>query len=172
MNLYDISVPVMVKMLENLRRILEKGQAWSTEQGKAESEALQMRLAPDMYPLVRQVQITSDAAKSICARLSGEEPPKIEDTETTWNDLLGRVDKTVAYLKTLDRAKFTGAEERHIPFPYVPNTYLLGREALLESYLPNFFFHVTTAYGILRQAGVPLGKNDFIGTLPLKPIEK
>lgn len=172
MNLYHASVPVYTKMLENLTNILEKSAAWAKEAGKTDEDMLQARLAPDMFPLVRQVQIASDNAKSISARLAGEEPPKMEDTEATFAELIERTRKTVTYLKTLDPARFDGAEARHIPFPYVPDTYLLGQEALFESYLPNFFFHVTTAYDILRNQGVPLGKADFIGTLPLKPNEK
>ncbi|MFZ1654833.1 MAG: DUF1993 domain-containing protein [Candidatus Moraniibacteriota bacterium] len=169
MNLYDASVPVFIAMLENLAGILAKAQTWATENGKSDEDVLQARLAPDMFPLVKQVQIASDNAKSISARLAGEEPPKMEDIEATFAELIERTEKTVAYLKTLDREKFEGAEGRHIPFPYVPDTYLLGQEALLQSYLPNFFFHVTTAYDILRNQGVPLGKADYIGTLPLKP---
>ncbi len=169
MNLYDASVPVYVKMLENLANILEKGRVWAMEQEKTDEAMLQAKLAPDMFPLVRQVQIASDNAKAISARLAGEEPPKMEDAEVTMAELIERTKKTVAYLKTLDRVKFDGAEDRHIPFPYVPDTYLLGNDALYQSYLPNFFFHATTAYDILRNQGVPLGKADFIGDLPLKP---
>lgn len=155
-------------MLENLSGILEKTALWAKENKQTEAEILEAKLAPDMFPLVRQIQIASDNAKSISARLAGEEPPKMEDTESTLAELIERTRRTVAYLKTLDAAKFEGAEDRHVPFPYVPDTYMLGQEALLESYLPNFFFHVTTAYDILRNQGVPLGKADFIGTLPLK----
>lgn len=159
-------------MLGNLAGILEKATVWAKETRKTEEEILQSRLAPDMFPLVRQIQIASDNAKSISARLAGEEPPKMEDTESTLSELIDRTRKTVAYLKTLDPAKFEGSESRRILFPYVPDTYLLGEEALFESYLPNFFFHVTTAYDILRNQGMPLGKADYIGTLPLKPNEK
>lgn len=169
MNLYDVSVPIYVKILENLALLLEKSAHWATESGKTEADLLSARLAPDMFPLARQVQIASNNAKGIAARLAGEEPPKMEDTETTFAELSARCRRTVEYLKTLDREKFEAAETREIPFPYVPDTYLLGKEALVESYLPNFFFHVTTAYDILRNQGVPLGKSDFIGVLPLKP---
>ncbi|MGB3073167.1 MAG: DUF1993 domain-containing protein [Candidatus Moraniibacteriota bacterium] len=169
MNLYDASVPVFITMLENLAGILAKAEVWATENGKSDEDVLQARLAPDMFSLVKQVQIASDNAKSISARLAGEEPPKMEDIEATFAELIERTRKTVVYLQTLNREKFEGAEDRHIPFPYVPDTYLLGHEALLRSYLPNFFFHVTTAYAILRNQGVLLGKADFIGALPLKP---
>lgn len=172
MNLYDVSVPVYVTMLENLAGFLEKSQAWATENGKSDKAILQARLAPDMFPLVKQVQIASDNAKSISAQLAGEIVPVMEDTETTMMALIERTRKTVEFLKTLDRKKFESAADCQIPFPYVPGTYLLGHEALFRSYLPNFFFHVTTAYDILRNQGVPLGKTDFIGTLPLKKIEQ
>lgn len=172
MNLYTSSVPVYIKMLENLATILEKAAAWANEARRTDGEVLQARLASDMFPFVRQIQIASDNAKSISARLAGEEPPRMEDTESTLSELIERTRKTVAYLKTLDPAKFEGAENRRIPFPHVPDTYLLGQEALFESYLPNFFFHVTIAYAILRNQGMPLGKADFIGALPLKPNAK
>lgn len=172
MTLYVSSVSIYTKMLENLAGILEKAVVWAQENGKTDGEILQARLAPDMFPFVRQVQIVSDNAKSISARLAGEEPPKMEDTESTLSELIERTRKTIEYLKTIDQAKFDGAENRHIPFPYVPDTYLLGEEALFQSYLPNFFFHMTTAYDILRNQGMPLGKADFIGKLPLKPNEK
>lgn len=170
MDMYEATVPVLVRRLEQLSHILKKGQTWATENGKSDEEMLQAKLALDMFPLVRQVQIASDNAKSIAARLAGTEPPKMEDNETTLGALIDRVDRTVAFLKTLKASDFEGAETRQIPFPYVPDTYLLGQEALLESYLPNFYFHVTTAYAILRHLGVPLGKADFIGDLPLKPV--
>ncbi|MFZ1627114.1 MAG: DUF1993 domain-containing protein [Candidatus Moraniibacteriota bacterium] len=172
MNLYDASVPVYVKILENLSGILKKGEDWAAENQKTDEEMLEAKLAPDMFPLVRQIQIASDNAKSISTRLAGVEPPKMADTEATFVELIERVQKTITYLKTLDRKNFDGAESRHIPFPYVPETYLLGHEALFQSYLPNFFFHATTAYDILRNTGVPLGKADFIGSLPLKQNEK
>lgn len=172
MNYYDVSVPVYVKMLENLENILLKGKAWAGEQGKSDGELLDAKLAPDMFPLIRQVQIASDNAKGISARLAGQEPPKMEDTEVTFDQAIERIKKTIEYLRSLDKAAFDEAENRQIPFPYVPDTYLTAHEALFESYLPNFFFHVTTAYDILRNQGVPLGKADFIGNLPLKPVQK
>ena len=172
MDFYNVSVPVYVKMLENLAQFLKKGQLWALENGKSEDEMLQSKLAPDMFPLIRQVQIASDNAKGISARLAGQEPPKMEDTEVTFDQAIERVRKTVEYLKTLDQSMFEGAEDRQIPFPYVPDTYLTAKEALLESSMPNFFFHVTTAYDILRKEGVPLGKADFLGQLPLKSIQK
>lgn len=172
MNLYTASVPVFISLLENLSQILAKAEIWARENGKSEVDLLEAKLAPDMFPLVKQVQIASDNAKAITARLAEEEPLTMADTEATFADLIQRLEKTVVYLKTLQPEKFEGAEERHIPFPYVPDTYLLGQEALLQSSLPNFFFHVTIAYAILRNQGVPLGKADFIGTLPLKPSMK
>lgn len=171
MNLYDASVPVLISMHVNLSGILANAKDWVIENRKSDEDVLQVRLAPDMFPLVRQVQIVSDNMESVSARLAGEDPPIMEDAEATSTDHIERSQKTVAYLKTLDPAMFEGAKTRRIPFPHVPDTYLLGQEALLKSYLKNFFFYVTTAFDILRSQGVPLGKADFIGVLPLKPNE-
>ncbi len=168
MNLYVVSVPIFVKMLGNLKGILAKGKAFAEEQGIAEAELLEARLAPDMFPLKRQVQIASDAAKGIAAGLAGVERPVMEDTEGTFAELMERCDKTIAFLETLKPEQFEGAETKSLPFPYVEGKVMTGEETLLQSNLPNFFFHVTTAYDILRHKGVQLGKNDYIGTLPLK----
>ncbi|MEP7162772.1 MAG: DUF1993 domain-containing protein [Candidatus Moraniibacteriota bacterium] len=170
MNLYDVSVPVFVKALENLKNVLKKGAAYAGEKGVDPNQFLEAKLAPDMYNLVKQVQIASDSAKGISARLAGMEPPKMEDIEKTFAELFSRIDKTVDFLKTLKPEQFEGADERKIPFPYVEGKYLVGSDSLFESSLPNFFFHVVTAYGILRAQGVPLGKNDYIGPLPLKDL--
>lgn len=134
----------------------------------AEAELLEARLAPDMFPLTRQVQIASDAAKGIAAGLAGVEKPVMEDTETTFDALIERCDKTISFLNTLSVDQFEGGENRLIPFPYVEGKVMTGEATLLQSNLPNFFFHVTTAYDILRHKGVPLGKTDYIGDLPLQ----
>lgn len=168
MDLYDVTIPMFIKSLTNLQALLRKGETWVKEKHMTEKEVLEARLYPDMFPLVRQVQIASDVAKSLSARLVGLEPPKMEDVETTFSELVIRCQKTIDFLFTLKPEQFRGAETKHIPFPYVPDTYLLGLEAVFQSYLPNFFFHMTTAYDILRHVGVPVGKADYIGDLPLK----
>lgn len=167
-NLYYVSVPLFIKMLGNLKQILAKGKVFAEEQGIAESELLGARLAPDMFPLSRQVQIASDAAKGIAAGLAGVEKPVMEDTEKTFDELIERCDKTIAFLETLKPEQFEDGATKMLPFPYVEGKVMTGEETLLQSNLPNFFFHVTTAYAILRHKGVTLGKNDYLGSLPLK----
>lgn len=168
MNLYHVSVPLFIKGLTNLKNILKKGKAFAEEKGWQETELLDAKLAPDMFPLTRQVQIASDNAKGISADLTGVERVKMEDTEKSFDELIERCEKTIAFLETLKPEQFEGAEEKHIPFPYVEGKWMLGDESLLQRSLPNFFFHVSTAYDILRHKGVAIGKNDYIGNLPLK----
>lgn len=168
MNLYSVSVPVFIKTLTNLKAILAKGQSFAREQGMAEKELLEARLAPDMFPLSRQVQIASDAAKGIAAGLAAVERPVMEDKEASFDELIERCEKTILFLKTLSPEQFDGGDSRMLPFPYVEGKVMTGEETLLQSNLPNFFFHVTVAYAILRHKGVPLGKADYLGPLPLK----
>lgn len=169
--MYTITVPIFVKMLNNLQAILKEGETYAETNGVDPAKLLLARLAPDMFDLVKQVQIASDNAKGISARLAGMEPPKMEDAEKSFADLSVRIEKTIAFLQTLKPEQFEGSELKKIPFPYVEGKYLLGSEAVFASYLPNFFFHVTTAYNILRNQGVPLGKAVYIGSLPLKDLE-
>jgi hypothetical protein len=163
-SMYQASVPVLIRYLGNLRAILVKA-ADHAETKKIDPAALTAgRLYPDMLPLTRQIQLASDMAKSAPARLSGTEPPKFEDSETSFPQLLERIDKTVAHLKTLSPAQIDGTEER----PVTVNTArgpitLPGLPYLTQFLLPNFMFHVTTAYGILRHNGVELGKSDYLG---------
>lgn len=168
MNLYAVSVPVFMKTLTNLKGILAKGQAFAREQGIAEADMLAARLAPDMFPLSRQVQIASDTAKGIAAGLAGVERPVMEDTEENFDELIERCEKTIHFLQSLTPEQFESGETRLLPFPYVEGKVMTGEETLLQSNLPNFFFHVTVAYAILRHKGVPLGKADYLGALPLK----
>lgn len=168
MNLYPVSVPVFLKTLGNLKHILEKAKSYAHQEGWSESELLEARLAPDMFPLVRQVQIASDAAKGIAAGLAGVPVPVMEDTETTLDALIKRCDKTIQFLGSLSADQFEGAEERLIPFKYVEGKSMTGEATLLQSNLPNFFFHVVVAYALLRHKGVPLGKADYLGELPLQ----
>jgi hypothetical protein len=123
----------------------------------------QMRLAPDQFPLVRQVQIATDTAKGCAARLSGTEPPKMEDTETTYEQLIARIDRTIAYVQSVKPEQLAGWEARKVSFSFRPGMHILGRDYLVQQAMPNFFFHVTTAYAIMRTAGVDVGKVDFLG---------
>jgi len=168
MNLYHVSVPVFIQGLKNVKNVLQKGKSFAAEKNISESELLGSKLAEDMFPLTRQVQIASDNAKGISADLAGVPRVAMADTEQTFDELMERCDKTIAFLETLTPEQFEGSDTRHIPFAYVEGKWMFGNEALLQQYLPNFFFHVVTAYDILRHRGVVIGKADYIGDLPLK----
>ena len=156
-DIYDATVPSLIHMLGSLSNVLSKGDAHG---GIDPNEA---RLAPDMLPLKAQVYIATDGAKGCGARLAGVEIPKFEDVETTFPELKARVAKTIAFLKTLDRKSFAGAENKDIVLKF-PNATLeyKGGEYVNKFVLPNVYFHITTAYGILRNRGVALGKTDYL----------
>jgi uncharacterized protein len=156
-DIYDASIPPLIHMLGSLSNILSKGQAHG---GIDPNEA---RLAPDMLPLKNQVYIATDGAKGCGARLAGVDIPKFEDVETTFPELKTRVAKTIAFLKTLDRKSFAGSENKEIVLKF-PNATLeyKGGDYVNKFVLPNVYFHITTAYGILRNLGVPLGKTDYL----------
>ena len=157
-DIYDASIPPLIHMLGGLSHILSKGEAHGgIDPGDA-------RLAPDMLPLKNQVYIATDGAKGCGARLAGVEIPKYEDTETSFADLKARVAKTIAFLGSLDRKSFAGAENKEIvlKFPSVTLEYT-GGDYVNKFVLPNTYFHITTAYGILRNKGVALGKGDYLG---------
>jgi len=163
-SMYEFSVPVFVKTLGNLSAILGRGAEYADQKKFDPAVLLAMRLAPDMFPLTMQVRIACDFAKGSVARLAGEEPPKWDDSETTIAELQSRIARTIDFVQGFDPARFDGAEERKVtltirgePVEYV------GLAYLAHVALPNFFFHATTAYDILRHAGVALGKRDFIG---------
>ena len=163
-SMYEASIPVFIHTLTSLKNILQKGIA-SAEARKFDPNILAAsRLFPDMFPLSRQVQIATDAAKGAGARLAGIEPPKFEDTETTLSELVARVEKTIDFLKSLKREQIDGSEERAIQLK-TPRGDLnfKGLGFLRHWALPNFFFHVTTTYNLLRHAGVDIGKIDFLG---------
>lgn len=162
--MYSASVPVFTRILKNLAAILEKAQAHA-EAKKLEPDALlNARLFPDMFPLVKQVQVATDFAKGTGARLAGVEPPSYADTEKTFPELIARVQKTVDFLNTLKPNQIEGSEGRDIALKMRSGELNFKGEPYLNFFsLPNFYFHVTTAYAILRHNGVELGKMDFIG---------
>ncbi len=162
-SMYNASVPVFVRMLENLSAVLKKGEAFVAEQGLDETALTQARLAEDMFPLVKQVQIASDAAKGVGARLSGAEVPSFPDTEVTFADLQARIAKTIGFLKTVQPEQMEGSESKTvlIKLPKEELTFN-GLDYLQTFAMPNFYFHVTTTYAILRHKGVQLGKKDFL----------
>jgi hypothetical protein len=163
-SMYQAAVPVLAQHLGALRGILAKAEAQATATKIDPAVLLQSRLYPNMFPLTRQVQIAADFAKGPPARLAGLEPPVYPDTETTFGELYARIDKTLAYLKTLTPAQIDGQEQRTIEIKVggQPTTFK-GLAYLLNYALPNFFFHATTAYAILRHNGIEIGKRDFMG---------
>ncbi|EQD35956.1 protein containing Domain of unknown function DUF1993 [mine drainage metagenome] len=165
LSMYSLTVPVFTAKLTQLAAILKKGAAFA-EARKIEPEVLiQARLYPDMFPLARQIQIATDQAKGCGARLAGLEPPKFEDVEKTFPELDGRIERTLAFLKTLKPAAIEGSEDRTIRLEMRGHTReFKGLAYLLDYVYPNFYFHATTAYAILRHNGVEIGKNDFLGS--------
>lgn len=162
--IYDASIPGMIRMLQNLSKILDKAVAQAKEKDIPLQSLLEARLAPDMYPFTRQIQVASDAAKGAAARLSGGAPPSFPDTETTFPELQARIARTIDYLKSVDASKFAGAEDREIEIKTPNQTFnMTGRQFLTGFALPNFYFHVTTAYGLLRHKGIEIGKMDYLG---------
>jgi hypothetical protein len=163
-DVYDQLVPVMHRMLTNLSGILQKAESYAQARRIEPNALLQARLYPDMFPLTRQVQLATDFAKGAAARLSGSEVPKWEDTEQTFAELQARIQRGRDYLGSFRRESFAGAEERAIEIK-VPSRTLkfTGKEYLLSFALPNFYFHVTMAYAILRHNGLEIGKLDFLG---------
>jgi hypothetical protein len=167
MNLmYSMSVPVFTKTLGNLSAILDKAAAHAEAKKIDPAVLLASRLYPDMFPLTKQVQVACDFAKGTVARLAGEEPPKYDDNETTIEALKARIARTVDYVQGFQAARFAGAEERDVQMKIRDQTLSFkGLPYLAHMALPNFFFHATTAYDILRHNGVELGKRDFIGAI-------
>jgi hypothetical protein len=165
---YDFSVPIFIKMLGGLKNVIEKARVVAGKTEGGEEVFLDKRLAPDMFPFSRQIQIACDNAKGATARLASVEIPKYEDTEKTFLELEARIDKTIAFLNTFTSEQFEHANEKKIELQYFPGKHMMGDEYLKEYALPNFFFHVATAYAIVRSLGGELGKPDYINGLPLK----
>lgn len=166
--LYEMTVLQFTKMLRNLSHLLDKG-AKQAEAKKFEVEVLlNSRLAPDQFNLIRQIQISCDTVKLGVARLTGKEAPKHEDNEKTLADLKARIESVIGYLSTVTANDFKGSEERKISQPRWEGKYLFGQEYLTQHLLPNVYFHITTAYAILRHNGVDIGKKDYLGEMPYK----
>jgi len=162
--MYSASVEVFQPMLANLAALLEKARATAEARKFEPGVLVNARLAPDMFPLARQVQLASDFAKNSTARLAGIEPPRYEDTESTFAELKTRIDRTIDWLKSVPATALEGSEDRDIKVPLRERTLEIKGLPFLRNWaIPNFFFHVTTAYNILRHNGVELGKRDFLG---------
>jgi len=163
-SLYQVSVPVFSTTLKNLGHVLAKGEAFAAANGLAPGELTATRLAPDMLPLTSQVQIATDHAKGASARLAGREILKIEDTETSFADLQARIATVLEHLNSYRAEEIDGAEERPVAIRAGKmELSFTAQQYLLHYAMPNFYFHVVTAYDILRHKGVPIGKGDFFG---------
>lgn len=168
MSIYKATVPQFVKVLTSVDAWLEKAAAHAKAKSFDVNVLASARLAPDQYPLVRQVQSLCDTAKLSSARLSGKEAPKHPDTEQTIDELRARIASVREWIATLKEADFEGSATRGIELSFMPGKVISGGDYLNEFALPNFYFHVTTAYAILRHNGVELGKRDFLGSLNFK----
>ncbi len=166
--LYDITVTQYSKMLDNLSRILDKAAQYAEAKKFNVDVLLNSRLAPDQFNLIRQVQIACDTAKFGAARICGKEAPSHPDTEATLVELQARIKTVQDYLASFKPEDFVGAEARHVSQPRWEGKYLTGTEFVIQHSLPNIYFHITTAYSILRHNGVGVGKKDFLGNIPLK----
>jgi len=165
-SMYLASVPPMLRTLTNLKAILEKAAAHAEARKIDPAVLINARLYPDMFPLSRQIQIATDNAKGAASRLAGIEPAKYEDNESTFQDLIARIDKTIAFLETFKPEQIDGTEDKTVTLPMHDRTLnFKGMPYLLDYVLPNIYFHVTTAYGILRHNGVEIGKQDFLGEI-------
>lgn len=165
-SMYQTSAPHFVAMLKNLSAILDKGKAQAEAKKIDHTVFTKDRLFPDMFTMARQVQIACDSAKGAMARLAGVEVPKHEDTEQTFDELRARIAKTIAFIETFKPAQIDGTEEKEIVLKIAGNELKFkGMQYLLGFVYPNFYFHITTAYAILRHNGVEIGKTDFLGKI-------
>ncbi|MBE1160279.1 DUF1993 domain-containing protein [Dyella acidiphila] len=163
-SMYQVAVPVFLRALNNLQHVLKQGEAHAKAKNVDDSTILQTRLIADMLPLVKQVQIATDMAKNGTARLAGVDPLKFEDNETSFHELYNRIERAVDYIKSFKPEQLDGCETRTVTIKTRNGTQDFEGEAyLLHFVLPNLFFHSTTAYNILREAGADIGKQDFIG---------
>jgi len=167
MNIFDV-VPQYAKMLHSIEGWLDKAAEHAKAKNFEIDTLLHARLAPDMFSLDRQIQSACDTAKFSAAYLSGKEPPVHPDTEKTVAELRARIQSCLAFLETVKEADVAGAEERKVSPKFLKGKWVRGDQFLLQMSLPNFYFHVTTAYAILRHNGVDVGKTDFIGGMPVR----
>lgn len=164
-SVYDISTGQFIRSLSALQGVLAKAAQFADQKRVNLDVLLGARLAPDQFPLSKQIQIACDNAKLCTARLSGVEAPKHDDQEQTFAEFLGRIDSTLGYLKSINPEQFDKFAEKVVRFPYRPDVSLTGKDYLTQYAIPNFFFHLTTAYAILRHNGVDIGKTDYLGAI-------
>lgn len=160
------AIQQLIHTLNAFHGVLNKAEAFATDH----AELLSARLAPDMLHLVRQVQIASDTAKFAAARLAGQDAPPFEDNEASFTDLHARLQKTIDYLQSFSADAFNGASDRKIILPYNKEAFLTSSDYLFQFVIPNFYFHISTAYGILRHRGVEIGKMDYLGPVNFQPL--
>ena len=173
-SMYSVSIPVFMQHLNGLSGVLDKASAWATARKVNEADLLNMRLSPDMFNLTRQIRAATDHAANAAGRLSGQELLKFANDETTIAQLKDRIAKTIEYLKSVKQSEVDGTEgkEIKITFPSGQVREFTGQSLLLGNALPNFYFHATTAYDIVRQCGVEVGKRDFMGTPPAYSLDR
>lgn len=164
LNMYNASVPAILRALKNLSAILDLAQTYITDKKISDETLLATRLYADMLPFAKQIQIVSDNAKGAAARLGGVEIPAYEDNEKTLSELKARLEKTAAFVSSVDPKGFEGSETKDIVLKFGPNVFPFNGYSYLTAFvLPNIYFHVSIAYAILRENGVPLGKSDYLG---------
>lgn len=167
---YQATVTLPIARMRALISLIDTVQEQAQEKNMTDAQVLDLRLAPDMFAFARQIQIVSDNAKGMVSRLTGKENPKMEDTETTLADLRARLNNTIAYLETFTEADFENAATQEARFPWFPGMHMVGADYIFGYGLPNFFFHVVTAYDIIRHHGFEVGKANYMGSsLPLVP---
>lgn len=166
-SLYSVTIPVFINHLHALQGVLRKGEAHAKETGESPEAYLKEQLAPDMFPLMRQIQAACDAARLLSYRLRGVDAPSVPDTEETFAEAYARIDLTIADLRKVSKDDVNQGEDTVVTVKYFPGQHFTGYGYATSYAIPNFFFHLTIAYAILRNIGVPLGKADYIGTLPL-----
>lgn len=162
-SVYDIAVPEFQLMLNNLKNILVKAQGFAETKKIDMTVLLNSRLIADQFPLGKQIQITCDTAKFFVGRLANLDAPVFEDNEQTLDQFVQRIDKTLNFIKTVKPEQFKNYESQKITSKFRPGKYMDGKSYFLQHVIPNFYFHMTTAYSILRANGVDIGKNDYIG---------
>lgn len=166
--IHELTNTQFKNMFQNLLNILDKASAFSEPKKIDFNVLLQSRLAPDQFPLLRQIQIACDTAKLGASRLTGKDAPVHADNEASLPDVKARIESVVSFLDTLSEKDYEKADDRHITQPRWEGQYLTGHEYVVHHVIPNFYFHLTTAYSILRHNGVEIGKKDYLGKMPYK----
>ncbi len=165
---FELTIPQFQKTLSNLRSILSKSQAFADQKKFSSDVLLTSRLAPDQFNLLRQIQIVCDTAKLSASRLTGKEAPFHDDSEKNLSELTARIDSVITYLNSFNEADFKNADSVKVTHPRWEGKWLTGKDFVIHHAIPNFYFHVTTAYSILRHNGVDLGKKDYLGEIPFQ----